>query len=177
MSNRKRRQLDSIIATLQTRYGPQVVRKAGELKATKPPALSSGFAALDACTGCQGIPLGHITLLSGRITSGKLTLAHAKTAAILDFNQHSDPDYLARCGVDLSKLVVVRPAADQAAVNLLVDIVRSRQAQLILVDSITNLLAAERAVAGHLYRALDVLPQALRQAKCALLLIDEADLR
>lgn len=50
MSNRKRRQLDNIIAALQTRYGPQAVRKAGELKATKPPALSSGFPALDHCT-------------------------------------------------------------------------------------------------------------------------------
>lgn len=180
MSNRKRRQLDSIIAALQTRYGPQVVRKAGELKTTKPPALSSGFPTLDQCTGCQGIPLGHITLLSGRITSGKLTLAYktlanAKSAAILDFNQHSDPDYLARCGIDLRELVVVRPAADKEAVNLLVDIVRSRQAQLILIDSITNLLVADRAVTSHLYRALDILPQTLRRAKCGLLLIDEAD--
>ena len=180
MSSRKRRKLENTIAALQKRYGYQVVRRAGELKIINPPVLSSGFAALDACTGCNGIPLGVLTLLSGRITSGKLTLAYktlanATSAAIVDFNHHSDPDYLTRCGIDLHKLVVVRPTADQEAINLLVDLVRSRQLQMILVDSGTNLLCTEQAITSHFYRALAVLPQALRQARCGLLLIDEVD--
>ena len=37
---------------------------------------STSFPALDAITGCQGVPLGDITLFSGRTTSGKLTLAY-----------------------------------------------------------------------------------------------------
>ncbi len=95
------------------------------------PHVATGFATLDQMTGCQGIPLGAITLLSGRTTSGKLTLAYkllanaqrashggvAYTVGLVDLNRTADPDYLARCGVDLEHLLVARPQTSQQAVD------------------------------------------------------------
>jgi RecA/RadA recombinase len=66
-----------------------------------------------------------MTLLSGRTTSGKLTVAYkvlasaqrsphgavAYTVALFDLTRTADPDYLARCGVDLDALLVARPVA------------------------------------------------------------------
>jgi RecA/RadA recombinase len=131
LSTGKRRQLQSTVAALQRRYGAQAIRPASDLPTpAPPPAITTGFAQLDALTGCRGIPLGALTLLSGCTTSGKTTLAfktlaHAQqpepasarrtalhNVARLDLNHTCDPDYLARCGVDLAHLLIVLPLPD-----------------------------------------------------------------
>jgi archaellum biogenesis ATPase FlaH len=46
------------------------------MSAARPPAIATGFAALDAMTGCGGVPCGALTLFSGPGTSGKGTIAY-----------------------------------------------------------------------------------------------------
>jgi RecA/RadA recombinase len=181
----RNRTLDSAVAALQRRYGTQAIRRGIE-RASKPPlAVSTGFPHLDALTGCNGVPLGALTLLSGRATSGKLTLAYkllahaqarfgqaAGVVALVDMHQTADPDYLVRCGVDLARLLLVRPATNARAVHLIVDLARSRQATLVVVDSLAELLnerATRQTLTGHLRR----LPPLVRAANCGLVLIDE----
>ena len=78
-------------------------------------------------------PARITTIFSGRTTSGKLTLAFKTLAgaqqraggeqvAILDLTRQSDPDYLARCGVDLDRLLIARPSPGPGVVDLLVDL-------------------------------------------------------
>ena len=136
MPSNRQRKLDAVVARLQLQYGPKAVRKAA------PPAepitrLATTFAELDGALG-GGLPAGRITEIIGAATSGKATLAAKVLAtahagrnasspgtgqglvAWLDLPRTSDPDYLHRCGVDLSRLMVVRPrdGADALAITL-----------------------------------------------------------
>ena len=187
MSNFKQRKLESTAAALHQRYGPQALRKASKLaEQTIPPHISTSFPALDAITGCGGVPLGGITLLSGRTTSGKLTLAYKtlmnaqrptrnrkrSLIAIVDLTRSTDPDYLARAEVDLEHSLIARPDHGQEAVDLLLDLARTQHLRAILVDSLTDLLAV-RGAGRRLQAALGQLKHLLRSANCALIFVDE----
>ncbi len=164
------------MATIQQQYGSKALRK-GLPRRRMPPHISTSFAQFDAATGCGGIPLGQLTLLSGPATSGKLTVAYkmlasAKSSAILDLNQTTDADYLQRCGLNLDRTLVVRPDLAQS-VPLLLDLVHTRELQVVLVDSLAN-LTADSAVERQLRASLDRLVLLARQAGCAVVLVDEA---
>jgi recombination protein RecA len=187
MSTRQHRKLESTAASLHQRYGAQALRKASNLAGQViPPHASTGFPALDAITGCQGVPLGEITLFSGRTTSGKLTLAYktlmnaqrparnGKQAlvAIVDLTRSTDPDYLSRAGVDLEHALIARPNHGQEAVELLLDLARTQHLRAVLVDNLADLLAP-RGAGRRLQAALSQLRYLLRSAKCALIFVDE----
>jgi recombination protein RecA len=126
----RQRKLDAVVARLQLQYGPRAIRKA----AAAPPApvahISTTFPDLDAALGIGGLPRGRITEIVGPATSGKVTLAAKVLSAAqrdkealvawLDLSNSCDPDYLHRCGLDLDRLLVVRPrdAADALAIAL-----------------------------------------------------------
>ena len=187
MAGRKQRRLESTVAALQQRYGPNAVRRAAELpKMNTPPSIATGFSALDAITGCHGIPVSALTLLSGPATSGKVTLAYkilanaqrpsadapVQTVVLFDFSHSCNPDYLARCGVDLDQLLIVRPAPAPQAVDLLLDLARNHSFAAILVDSLAELLN-NHAAYRRFNASLSQLTQTLRTAACTLLLVDE----
>lgn len=187
MSNRKQRRLDTTVAAVQKRYGPRALRRGNATTTAQVPHVSSGFPALDAITGCRGIPLNAATLLNGQSTSGKLTLAYKTLAAaqrtprgrtavhmvaILDLSHNTDPDYLARCGLDLEQMLLIRGQPDLNIAALLVDLVRTRDLRMILLDSLSDLREERRAM-RQLQQAAGTLSHDLRQAQCGLLLVDE----
>lgn len=176
----KQQRLDQTIAILRQRYGESILRRVGEMeRVTAPAHISTGFVPLDSLTGCNGIPLDGVTVLSGPATSGKLTIGYKvlamsrSTTALLDLGQSSDPDYLTRCGVDLQQLVFVRPQSQEQAVDLLLELVQSRQVQVVLVDSLPDLVS-ERKALRHLNKSLAHLRQLLHGSGCAVLVMDEA---
>ena len=180
MSSRKR--LDSAVAALQRQYGKAALQR-GMTTPPIPPQISTGFSALDTLTGCRGIPLRAITILSGRMTSGKLTLAYKalaqaqgkqgkETVALLDLNGSSDPDYLARCGVQLDQLFLVRPTTETAVMQLLIDLVATQQLRLVVVDSLPDLLAYARG-RRQWTDMIEQLVTVLRQHSSALIVLDE----
>lgn len=197
---RSQRKLDSTVLAVQSRYGPQALRRGTTTRPAVAAHLSTGFAQLDALTGCGGVPLGALTLLSGRSTSGKLTLAYkllaqaqvpSHTVALLDLTHSADPDYLSRCGVDLVRLVMVRPSVvspnasahpkgsdqgvgnpDAKLLHLLLDLARSRQVRLLVVDGLAE-LTSTRELRRALPATLRRLPPLLRAAGCGVVLLDE----
>jgi hypothetical protein len=187
MSQSKRHKLDATVATLQQRYHLQTLRQASDLSpSSKSGRIPSGFPQLDAITGCGGIPLGAITLLNGRSMDGCLPLAYQilanaqqgtrptrlpDTVALLDLNHTADPAALQRCGLNLDALLLIRPHPNQPAVDLLLDLVHSRQFCLILVDSLAA-LGAEGDACRRLNARLPQLHQLLRMTGCGLLLVD-----
>ena len=187
MSDAKRRRLDNAVATVQQRHGPQALRQGGEL-ARSPiiPHIATGFAALDAMTGCQGFPLGAITLLSGRTTSGKLTVAYkllanaqrdmhghvAHPVGLLDLSHTADPDYMARCGIDLDALLVARPQPGPQTIHMLGDLLQARQLRAVVLDSLAD-LATDRATLRQINAVLGKLQQILRATGSTLLLLDD----
>ena len=130
--------LEFTVAALIARYGESVLRDAGELLATIPPRITTGFAQIDALTGCNGIPQGHISLFAGRTTSGKLSVAYRVLAgaqgagqrkdpvAILDLTGASDPQTLQAAGIHLPDVLFVRPRKPEQAVTLLYDVLRQK---------------------------------------------------
>lgn len=180
----KTRQLDSAVAAIQRKHGSGAVHR-GAGKQTLPPAIATGFAQLDSLTGCKGIPLGALSLLSGPSTSGKSTLAYKALAnaqrmpgmvALLDLRHSADPDYLHRCGVDLARLVVVRPKREEESTPLLLDLVQGERVRCIVVNGLVE-LTADRRLEGRFHAALARLRPMLRSANCALVLLAEASPR
>ena len=167
-ANRKRK-LDAVVAQLQLQYGPRAIHKA--TPAPEPRAhLSTTFAELDAALGSGGLPRGRITEIVGPATSGKVTLA-AKTLAAaqteraalvawLDLPRTCDPDYLHRCGLDLDRLLVVRPRDAADALALTLHLVESNTLAALVFDGTGNLAQAHAAtVAGSLERLLTLVTQ------------------
>jgi recombination protein RecA len=186
MPSSKRRTLEHTMVAIQQRHGARAIRPLRDLAAALPPTITTGFPALDAITGCGGIPCAALTLFSGPATSGKSTIAYKVLAnaqadgalcALLDLTHTADPGYLERCGIALDRLLIVRPqpttgpATDRVA--LLLDMVRSGRVRFVLVDDVAALTAGP----GQLRQwnsALPRLRQLARAAGCAVLLLDQA---
>lgn len=168
MPSNRQRKLDAVVARLQLQYGPRAIRKAAPDPA--PPAqLSTTFPALDAALG-GGLPCGRITEILGAATSGKATLAakalatahaeHDALAAWLDLPRTSDPDYLHRCGVDLSRLLVVRPRDGADALAIALHLVESRTLAALVFDGTAQLKDADPGlVTGSLERLATLVTQ------------------
>jgi hypothetical protein len=181
MSNR-RRKLESAVVAIQRQHGAQAIRRGADRPPAPPMSISTSFPQVDELTGCKGIPLGNKSLLSGPSTSGKVTLAYkllanaqarnTNTVALVDLGQHADPDYLQRCGIDLSRLLLVRPAINERAIHLILDLARSRQTSLVVVDSWSELLD-DRDTRLALGNGVRRLPPLLRAANCGVVFIDE----
>lgn len=188
-SDRSRRQLESTVAAIQLRHGAQAIRPARDFVSTPVLHISMGFPELDAITGCAGVPLGALTLLSGPGTSGKLTLAYktlasaqnasaaalapVETAILLDLTCTADPDYLQRCGVDLVHLLIVRPQEPRDSLPLLLDLLHSRRARILLVDGLPEMIG-DRSLARAFNASLSHLRQLARTAACAVLFVDDS---
>jgi len=181
MAPDKRRTLESAISAIQQQHGVRAIRPLRELAAALPPAIPTGFVALDAITGCAGIPRGAITLFSGRSTSGNYTIAYktlaqaqigGATSILLDLTHTADPGYLQRCGVALDRLLIARPQLEADRIVLLLDAVQSGRVPLVLVDGVAELTATQ-AQARHFNAALPRLRQLARTSGCAVLLLNE----
>lgn len=107
------------VAAIQRRWGRKALRKLEVSAVTaKVPHISTGFPALDRALGIGGLAKGRVSELLGPATSGKTTLAlkflvQAQTGGgqvgYMDHARFFDPDYAHRCGLDLSRLLVVAP--------------------------------------------------------------------
>ncbi|MCG3212642.1 MAG: Protein RecA [Anaerolineae bacterium] len=145
MSN-KRKRLEAAVAAIRQRWGQGAVRRGLPPSATT--AIPTGFAALDAVLdGCGGIPRARLTELLGAPTSGMTTIAlkvmaqaqHlGDTAAYLDLTHTFDPDYAARCEVNLNRLLLVRPHHGVEALAITDQLLRQRSAGFIVVEPLLD---------------------------------------
>lgn len=145
MSSQRRHKLDAVVAKLQLDYGPRAIRRADRDEKTPLVArIPTTFAELDAALD-GGLPQGRITEIFGPTTSGKLTLAakaiasaqhldRETLAAWIDPSRTCDGDYLHRCGIDLQRLLVVRPATLADALAALLHLAESNTLALLAVD-------------------------------------------
>jgi len=168
MTSDRQRKLDAVVARLQLQYGPRAVHKAAP--APEPIAhLSTTFPDLDTALG-GGLPRGRITEILGPATSGKVTLAaktlsaaHGEREALvawLDLPRTCDPDYLHRCGLDLDRLLVVRPRDAADALAIAIHLVESNTLAALVFDGTAQLAQADPAtVTGSLERLATVVTQ------------------
>lgn len=166
MSASSRPELQRVIAALRQRWGADVLRSLGELR---PAAhLPTGFAALDQVLSGSGLPCGAMTQLSGRPTSGMVTLALKMAVqaqglgyavVAVDCTRTLDLDYASRCGVNLEWLALVRPRSPLVGLEIVRDIAMQNIAAMFLFDASTPDAGSDDG---------DLLNRSLRRVKATL---------
>jgi recombination protein RecA len=119
MRSDKKRHLEMTVATVQQRWGWKSLRKLEASAAiAEIPHISTGFRTLDKALGIGGLARGRVSELLGPATSGKTTLAlkflvqaqaDGGSVGYVDHARFFDADYAHRCGLDLSRLLIVTP--------------------------------------------------------------------
>jgi recombination protein RecA len=180
VASRKKQRLDMAVSAIQRRWGPKALRRWGqEARIAQIPHISTGFPNLDKALGIGGVPRSRITEVLGAPTSGMATLtlkvianaqAQGDIAAYLDLSQTFDPDYAARCGVDLDRLLLARPHTGVEALEILYSLIASRGAGVLVFDSISQLIAESHGPQA-ISIALRRLAGALAHAPCALIFL------
>ncbi len=140
--------LESLMESLQSRFGEGSVMKLGEQSAMKVEAIPTGSFSLDLALGVGGFPKGRVIEIFGPESSGKTTLAlHAVAevqkkggkAAFIDAEHALDPEYAAKIGVKTKELIISQPDNGEEALNILESIVRSNVIDIVVVDSVAAL--------------------------------------
>ncbi|MFA6407581.1 MAG: recombinase RecA [Candidatus Paceibacterota bacterium] len=140
--------LESLMESLQSRFGEGSVMKLGEKSAMKVEAIPTGSFSLDLALGVGGFPKGRVIEIFGPESSGKTTLAlhavaevqkHNGRAAFIDAEHALDPEYAARIGVKTKDLIISQPDNGEEALNILESLVRSNIIDIVVVDSVAAL--------------------------------------
>lgn len=156
---------------LQRRFGQPALGTASELAELA--GIPTGIAALDAALHVGGIARGRLTELVGMPTCGATSLAYQvvanaqageATAAYVDLGDTFDPDYAARWGINLERLLLVRPQNSSKALQIAHDMIRDNGLALVVLDSFAqNVLATGKP--------MQQLSQAVGRSRTALLVL------
>ncbi len=145
----KQKALDTTLASLKKRFGDGTVMKLGEASRLKVGAIPTGSLSLDMALGIGGVPRGRITEIYGPEASGKTTLcqhiiAEAQRmggiAAFIDVEHTLDPEYAAKCGVNVDELYISQPDTGEQALEIAEALIRSGAVDVVVVDSVAALV-------------------------------------
>jgi len=134
---------------IQKRYGEGAIMKLGQATHLNVEVIPTGSLALDIALGVGGIPRGRVSEIFGPESSGKTTLCQhiiAETqrmggvAAFIDVEHALDPDYAARCGVDVDNLYISQPDTGEQALEIAEALIRSGAVDVIVIDSVAALV-------------------------------------
>lgn len=141
-------ELDSLLASLQEKFGEGAIMTLGQTKKVNVDVVPSGSFSLDLALGVGGLPRGRVIEIFGPESSGKTTLAlnviaeaqkqKGKTAFI-DAEHAMDPEYASRIGVNINELLISQPDSGEDALNILESLVRSGMISVVVVDSVAAL--------------------------------------
>lgn len=141
------KELETLMESLQSRFGEGAIMKLGESHRANVEMVSSGSFSLDLALG-GGLPKGRVIEIYGPESSGKTTLAlhavaevqkHGGKAAFIDAEHALDPEYASRIGVRTKELIISQPDNGEEALNILESLVRSNIISIVVVDSVAAL--------------------------------------
>jgi hypothetical protein len=104
--------------------------------------LATGLAAVDAALG-GGVPRGAVTEVVGGASSGRTTLAYALVTSItvagelavwVDVPDAFDPKHAEDAGVDLTRVLWVRPPDSHAGLHAVTDVLQAGTFPFVLLD-------------------------------------------
>lgn len=145
--------IESIIASVEKKYGPGTIIKGSEVHAYIP-RTTTGILAFDLMLG-GGWPTNQWSEIIGNESSGKTAIAYKTIAA----NQALDPDYTAlwiaaeayvpeyaaAIGVDLDRLWVVENNVMEEVYDLIIRVLDNRAVDCIVVDSLPAMVPGDEA--------------------------------
>ncbi len=147
MDDNKKAALQAALKMIEKQYGAGSVMVMGDKAHVPVETVSSGSLKLDEALG-GGYPKGRIVEVFGPESSGKTTLAlHAiaevqkngGTAAFIDAEHALDPNYAAKLGVDIKKLIISQPDYGEQALEIIDALVHSGAVDIIVLDSVAAL--------------------------------------
>lgn len=139
-----------IVEILQKKYGKGNIMRLNSTSFDKVDVVPTGIATIDdKIFIVGGFPKGRITHIMGTESSCKTTLCLTAAAkaqksggqvAIIDLENALSKSWCETLGVDFDKLIVSQPDNAEIALDILHDLVESKQVDLIIVDSIDALV-------------------------------------
>jgi recombination protein RecA len=133
------------LGQIDKQYGKGSIMRLGESTRHAVEVIPTGSIALDLALGIGGIPRGRICEIFGPESSGKTTLVqhiiaeaqrNGGIAAFIDAEHALDPEYAAKCGVDIENLYISQPDTGEQALEIAEALVRSGAIDIIAVDSV-----------------------------------------
>ena len=173
--------LDKALKDITKRYGEGSIMKLGDATALDTEVISTGSLSLDIALGVGGIPRGRITEIYGPESSGKTTIcqhivAEAQkmggTAAFIDMEHALDPNYAAKCGVDIDELLISQPDTGEQALEIAETLIRSGAIEILVIDSVAALIPRSEIEGdmgdAHMGLMARLMSQALRKLSGAI---------
>ncbi|KKN63187.1 hypothetical protein LCGC14_0504570 [marine sediment metagenome] len=141
--------VDAILDTLIRKYGEDLVVEGHE----DIPRLKTGIFQFDLSSG-GGLPRGRVVEIYGKEGSGKtnfalVTIAETqrlhpdKICVFIDIEKTYDPVWARRMGVNIDKLIVIRPDFAEQAVDIVDAFLKASDVILIVFDSIAALVTSD----------------------------------
>ncbi|MBY0560035.1 hypothetical protein [Hyphomicrobium sp.] len=152
-----------LLKTFQKDFGDGIGSFGGKLVNAE--RIPTGIFELDLGLG-GGFPRGKVSIIFGPESSGKTNAAllaianHQRmypklTCAFVDIEHGFDPAWAAALGVDVKKLIVIKPSYAEQAVDMVESLLYATDCGLVVVDSLAALVtsseidsSAEKAVVG-----------------------------
>lgn len=129
-------------------YGNDVIQRASAFAARRIDPISTGVLSVDLALGCGGIPKGRIMEIYGPAGEGKTTLLLSAIAeaqrlgfstTYVDAEHKIELGWAERLGVNLEKLVLVKPHHGEQALDIVEKLTLSGT-DMIVVDSVAALV-------------------------------------
>lgn len=138
-------ELNEILKAIRKEKGDKMVVRACDIPNVE--RLATGLYEFDDATG-GGFPRGRYSIVYGPESSGKSNICYAAAATAqrlpppcnvvvwVDLESTFDPLWAALFGIDVEKLLVVKPAYGEEAVDMVDALVRAEDVALLVLDSL-----------------------------------------
>src|SRR4051812_11527576 len=146
----KEKALENAMAQIDRQFGKGSIMKMSDYgNKMDVESIPTGSIALDMALGGNGIPRGRVTEVYGPESSGKTTLCYHIMAeaqkiggvvAYIDAEHAFDPEYAARCGLNLDALLISQPDSGEQALEIAETLVRSGALDVVVIDSVAALV-------------------------------------
>jgi recombination protein RecA len=173
--------LETAMAQIDRQFGKGAIMRLGEVTKMNVEAIPTGSIALDLSLGIGGVPRGRIIEIFGPESSGKTTLAQHILAesqrmggvvAYVDAEHALDPQYAAKCGVNVNDMLISQPDTGEQALEIVDVLVRSGAVDAIVVDSVAALVTRAEIEGdmgdAHVGSQARLMSQALRKLAAAI---------
>ena len=146
----KQKALELALDNIERDFGTGAIMLLGEAARAQGEyeALPTGSLSLDLALGIGGVPRGRVIEIFGAESAGKTTLAFhiaasaqkdGGTVAYIDAEHALDPEYAAKCGVDIESMLIAQPDTAEQALEIVEYLVRSGAIDVAVIDSVAAL--------------------------------------
>src|SRR5215217_7711185 len=150
MASDKEKALENAMAQIDRQFGKGSIMKMVDYGSRmQVESIPTGSIALDMALGGGGVPRGRVVEIYGPESSGKTTLTYhimaeaqklGGVAAYIDAEHAFDPEYAAKCGLNLDQLLISQPDNSEQALEIAETLIRSGAIDVIVIDSVAALV-------------------------------------